>query len=995
MAEEPRTALGSARERFADGLFDRGREMLELCHAVEAAPSDVQLHEQLRKRLQSLNASAQMFQAEELFEAIKSAIAGLDAARDARRALSPTEIELVLRLCGKLGADDDTAALDGSVRHLDSESPVAHSRTERWSSPPSGGQAPEIGGDRSIAITQSVAGSLPAAEVLAVLVLAGAEIERLVRAALPDEQCELTSTGEADTALVVIDQVAPDLVLVEASFLLQGGDTLVRGLRGGRVAGVRAVVALVAEAQSDVEALLARARVDAVLRLPLPRVGLLERLLRMSGRGLRASLGLSALGSGTVDDIARTVGEEVRRGIADSLRLGRGERIELHDKSELLAAAWSAVTRIRAHLTQEAHGRIRFDEAPYPGGPAALALTDHAAAGQSAGVSDSFKGRRILIADDDPAVLWFFAGLLREAGAIAIEARDGKQALEQARRKAPDLVISDILMPEIDGFALCRELKRDLSLCHVPVILLSWKEDFLQRMRELDAGANGYLRKEAGSLQILTTVAEALRPRAELVTLLAGGGELQGRMDGVGVPALLATVASVLPDARITLRDAWNLFEVDIRGGSTLAVTRTASDGSFARGQVALRQLLGVDVGRFAVVPASGAVRGSFAEPLDKLLSDGITQLSAVLDAISDNRLLRVQRVGFDDEILGALLSATPTAMADLAARLREGASLKELVLSGAYAPSELEQHMRELARRGAVIGVWSADGEDLVEAARRMRAENPGQLLHGGPRSGPSSPLPESSSEAEVEWVRPRREVVMSDPTATREGASPASMPAPPARASRAPLAATPSQPPAAFSVQSALLRAQREQMNAGAPAPAARWGAPAQGGRLRLGFTLVALVFAGYLGWRTLQSRGSEPGPKRPATAAEPRKRLARIAERRGPTAAARPLASSKPAVDGEHAVPARAHVLPFIDQSRGVAVGQDEGLLVVEYDGKDEPPPRVHVGGRDLGLAPTATALPGGRHELLLKRGTQTSFRYVVIHPGETRIVDIGAP
>jgi hypothetical protein len=97
----------------------------------------------------------------------------------------------------------------------------------------------------------------------------------------------------------------------------------------------------------------------------------------------------------------------------------------------------------------------------------------------------------------------------------------------------------------------------------------------------------------------------------------------------------------------------------------------------------------------------------------------------------------------------------------------------------------------------------------------------------------------------------------------------------------------------------------------------------------------------------------------------------------------------------VDGEHAVPARAHVLPFIDQSRGVAVGQDEGLLVVEYDGKDEPPPRVHVGGRDLGLAPTATALPGGRHELLLKRGTQTSFRYVVIHPGETRIVDIGAP
>ncbi|HEX7480961.1 MAG TPA: response regulator, partial [Polyangiales bacterium] len=64
------------------------------------------------------------------------------------------------------------------------------------------------------------------------------------------------------------------------------------------------------------------------------------------------------------------------------------------------------------------------------------------------------QGRRVLVADDDPAVLWSFAGLLREAGAQVLEATDGRQALELARLKRPDVVVSDILMPKIDGFAL-------------------------------------------------------------------------------------------------------------------------------------------------------------------------------------------------------------------------------------------------------------------------------------------------------------------------------------------------------------------------------------------------------------------------------------------------------------------------------------------------------------------------------------------------------------
>ncbi len=998
MPEDTRTALGSAQERFVLGLPERGRELRELCRALEIAPQDSRVLEQLRRRIQTLYASAQVFQDQALLERLQNAIAALDAARDAERALDQAERASLLGLCAALSPDDNA----GPPQPPDSERVAAMFSKERWSGVPLLEALPQAAAqpDPAVGLTQSVAGALPTPDVIAVLVLAGAEAEQSVRAALPVEQCELTSTSEPETALLVIDQVAPDVVLVEAALLARGGEDLARGLRGERAAPPRALVALLPERVSEVDAQLTRSLADAALRLPLPPGGLLERLLRLSGRGLRAAAGLDALDAGTVDEIARGVAEEVRRGIADSLRQGRGERIELADKSELMAATWSAVARIRAHLMQRAQGRLRFDEAPYAGGPAALALTADAPLGPQPGIAESLEGRRILLVDDDPAVVWFFAGLLREAGAIAVEADNGREALELARQRPPDLLISDILMPGIDGFTLCRELRGDLALCHVPVILLSWKEDFLQRMRELDAGASGYLRKEAGSLQILTTVAEALRPRAELAALLRSGEEVQGRVEDLGVQGLLQCVAAVLPDARVALRDAWNLFEIDVRGGANLALTRTASDGSFARGAGALRQLLGVEVGRYTVARADGPLRGAFPEPLDRLLSHGIERLGALLDAVSDSRLMQVSRVGFDDEILGSLISATPTPLADVAARLRAGEGARALVLSGAYSARELEQYLRELARRGAVVEVLGPEGEDLVEAARLAREQHPGSLLHAAQRPARASLPPTELTEADVEWVRPRRDLLMPELAASASAEADAlaaqAVPAPPpARsvpqpspppADPEPGAAPPPPPPQAFNVRSARLDP------GGAPARSST-PSPPRGSRALGALTLLGLAAVAYFGVRLAQPSLSLAGAHvvlpRPSV---PEATPVPAGVRDAPPAEPAQTARAQPAAPApEQGLPV-ARALPFVDQSRGVEVAEDQGLLVVEDDRPGGVPPKVRVDGRELGPATVATALAGGRHEIVLKSGDQTSFRYVVIRPGETRIVEI---
>ncbi len=76
-----------------------------------------------------------------------------------------------------------------------------------------------------------------------------------------------------------------------------------------------------------------------------------------------------------------------------------------------------------------------------------------------------------------------------------MESRNGKEALEQIFKKAPDLVISDIMMPEMDGLTLCRKIKQNVNLNHIPVILLTAKTREEDNLEGLNIGADAYIMK--------------------------------------------------------------------------------------------------------------------------------------------------------------------------------------------------------------------------------------------------------------------------------------------------------------------------------------------------------------------------------------------------------------------------------------------------------------------------------------------------------------------
>ncbi len=331
--------------------------------------------------------------------------------------------------------------------------------------------------------------------------------------------------------------------------------------------------------------------------------------------------------------------------------------------------------------------------------------------------SPALRGRRVVLADDDAEVRWLYVGVLREAGARVIEAADGVRALELARVAAPDLILADVLMPRLDGPALCAAVRREPSLDGVPIVLLSWRDDFLHRMRELRAGAQDYLRKELPAQQILDRLEAVLAPLTRFEKALTDGIEVRGDLEELGVPVLFRAIRRVRPDARVVLQDPWSLFEVELSGGHIVDVTRTAIDGTVNRGQPTLISLAGMTSGRFVVAAPLPAIEGDKAS-LEEDFESATRRLGELMAKLGDTPDCRVQ---LDAAALTTYVRHSPARIQRLIARLVEGAPPRALWEAGEGSRAVVVALLVALARRGAVIDVEIPREQDVREAPNAL----------------------------------------------------------------------------------------------------------------------------------------------------------------------------------------------------------------------------------------------------------------------------------
>ncbi|MCO6475379.1 MAG: response regulator, partial [Phaeodactylibacter sp.] len=127
----------------------------------------------------------------------------------------------------------------------------------------------------------------------------------------------------------------------------------------------------------------------------------------------------------------------------------------------------------------------------------------------------SQKVNTLLIIEDNPDVTHYLSSILKKNYSL-LTAADGKAGLEKAQKENPDIILCDVMMPEMDGYEVCRRLKTDIDTSHIPIILLTAKADIDSRIEGLDQGADAYLAKPFEERELRVRLRKLLENRERL-----------------------------------------------------------------------------------------------------------------------------------------------------------------------------------------------------------------------------------------------------------------------------------------------------------------------------------------------------------------------------------------------------------------------------------------------------------------------------------------------
>lgn len=123
---------------------------------------------------------------------------------------------------------------------------------------------------------------------------------------------------------------------------------------------------------------------------------------------------------------------------------------------------------------------------------------------------------RVLVVDDVPANVKILEAKLTAEYFEVLTASHGRAALEIAQAEQPDIILLDVMMPEMDGFEACRRLKADARTAHIPVVMVTALSDMGDRVTGLDAGADDFLTKLVNDLILLSRVKSLVRLKTSM-----------------------------------------------------------------------------------------------------------------------------------------------------------------------------------------------------------------------------------------------------------------------------------------------------------------------------------------------------------------------------------------------------------------------------------------------------------------------------------------------
>lgn len=307
---------------------------------------------------------------------------------------------------------------------------------------------------------------------------------------------------------------------------------------------------------------------------------------------------------------------------------------------------------------------------------------------------------RILIVDDEALNVDYLEQELQDLGHETVSAGNGQEALDKVAADPPDLVLLDVMMPVMDGFAACRILKGDDATRFIPIIFMTSLGDVEDRVKGAEAGADDFLTKPINERELIARIESALRLKQAFDRKIDRYNRITDHLEKF-VPSevrLMAETSSAAAERPQRELDCSILF-VDITGYTQLCE---------ALGANAITDL----------------VERYFTEFIDRIADGGGDMIQVAGDGF--------MAIFQDDDPRGHAINAIDTALSLLAAT-RD--------LNGTQAGPDLAIHMG-LASGVALIGssrfegrrqtrwVFSATGQDVNIAARLAALAEPDQIL-------------------------------------------------------------------------------------------------------------------------------------------------------------------------------------------------------------------------------------------------------------------------
>lgn len=237
---------------------------------------------------------------------------------------------------------------------------------------------------------------------------------------------------------------------------------------------------------------------------------------------------------------------------------------------------------------------------------------------------------KILIVEDEPGMIELLTVALEDEGYIISIANNGVEGLEQIEKEEPDLIISDVMMPGMNGFEFCQRLRNNPRTTSIPFIFLTAKKDVSDRVKGLNAGADDYISKPFHVVEVVARI-KALLQRSERVKkvenvastkLKTETSALSGNLQEMSIGEVFQTITLTKKSGKLTVISGARRGEVYFQEGNVIHALVDRR-----KGEEAVYRLLTWKDGQFTFGAGTPPPTQTMKKSAEGLLMEGMRRL--------------------------------------------------------------------------------------------------------------------------------------------------------------------------------------------------------------------------------------------------------------------------------------------------------------------------------------------------------------------------------